>query len=390
MTRILFISQNYAVRGGAESYLLRIMNGLYELGHEVGCCYLQRSPDDHISGLWLERYIAPDQLRYLSTTISEFKPDVIHINDVIPTPFLDELLEKAPCVFFEHAFTPFACPGDGRFWTQSGTVCTRRVGSYCLIAPYLHHCGTRHFKRHWDQFRVTKNWQSRREKFSKFLVASRFMKATLVDEGIEESQISIVSLPAPHMKSLPAPQEKAGAPTFVFAGRFIEHKGGDFLLRALETINTPIQLFMVGDGREYENWKDLALSIVRKHPRHVIQWMKWQSSSEIQKLFAQSRAVVVPSLWPEPFGLVGLEAMAVGCPVIAHDRGGIEDWLTDLDNGLLIREPTLEKLGTAIERLATDVRFARNLGSRGLERVEKEFQLDEHLRRLLENYQNIS
>ena len=53
-------------------------------------------------------------------------------------------------------------------------------------------------------------------------------------------------------------------------------------------------------------------------------------------LFARASLVAIPSLWPEPFGLVGLEAAQFGVPAVAFDVGGIGEWLTDGGNGILV------------------------------------------------------
>ena len=50
---------------------------------------------------------------------------------------------------------------------------------------------------------------------------------------------------------------------------------------------------------------------------------------KLESYYAAARLVVVPSRWPEPFGMVGIEAMARGRPVVAFDTGGIGDWLED-------------------------------------------------------------
>jgi glycosyltransferase involved in cell wall biosynthesis len=71
----------------------------------------------------------------------------------------------------------------------------------------------------------------------------------------------------------------------------------------------------------------------------------------------------VPSLWPEPFGLVGLEAAAHGVPAVAFDTGGISEWLTDGVNGRLVSEyGSAEALGAVLADLLRDSVQLQKLG----------------------------
>jgi len=75
---------------------------------------------------------------------------------------------------------------------------------------------------------------------------------------------------------------------------------------------------------------------------------------EAQAVLSRSRVAVVPSLWPEPFGLVGPESMACGTPVVASGRGGISDWLEDGRNGLRADPSTSGAICAALFRLFSD------------------------------------
>ena len=80
----------------------------------------------------------------------------------------------------------------------------------------------------------------------------------------------------------------------------------------------------------------------------------WVSFEDRPRVYARGLAIVVPSLWPEPFGLVGLDAAALGRPAIAFDVGGIREWLTDGANGRLVEAAAGEQgLADAIVALLT-------------------------------------
>jgi glycosyltransferase involved in cell wall biosynthesis len=92
--------------------------------------------------------------------------------------------------------------------------------------------------------------------------------------------------------------------------------------------------------------------------------------------------VALPSLWPEPFGLVGLEAGAVGVPAIAVDAGGVRQWLRDGVNGIAVREPaSARSFGDALASLLAD-RDALAAFRAGAFRVAQEMTLEAHIDRL--------
>ena len=78
----------------------------------------------------------------------------------------------------------------------------------------------------------------------------------------------------------------------------------------------------------------------------------WVADADRARLFQSASAVAVPSVWPEPFGLVGLEAGAFGVPALAFDVGGISEWLEDGVNGWLAPgdPPTVEGLARTAAR----------------------------------------
>ena len=76
----------------------------------------------------------------------------------------------------------------------------------------------------------------------------------------------------------------------------------------------------------------------------------------VARLLATADILVMPSLWPEPFGLIGQEANRQGVPVVAYATGGIPEWLTDEVNGCLApgNPPTVEGLADALVRCLSD------------------------------------
>ena len=112
-------------------------------------------------------------------------------------------------------------------------------------------------------------------------------------------------------------------------------KGGDVLMRAASIatrlLGRPVRLVMAGDGPQKEDWRRTASSLGVD-----AEFTGWVGLDDRLRVYRRGMLVAVPSLWPEPFGLIGLDAAALGRPAVAFDVGGIREWLTDGVNGRLV------------------------------------------------------
>jgi glycosyltransferase involved in cell wall biosynthesis len=108
----------------------------------------------------------------------------------------------------------------------------------------------------------------------------------------------------------------------------------------------------------------------------------WVDPAGRDQLLRQAAVLAVPSQWPEPFGLVGLEAGVFGTPAVAFDAGGVREWLTDGQNGRLIA-PALGAvgLGDAIADILEDPDLRRTLAA-GARAAAARLSLDAHVRAL--------
>lgn len=93
--------------------------------------------------------------------------------------------------------------------------------------------------------------------------------------------------------------------------------------------------------------------------------------SELASIYADHDALVFPSTWSEGFGLVPLEAMAVGLPVVATGTGGSSEHLTDGSNCLLVEPGAPESIASAVRRLLADGDLRRRLIAEGRETAER-------------------
>jgi glycosyltransferase involved in cell wall biosynthesis len=134
--------------------------------------------------------------------------------------------------------------------------------------------------------------------------------------------------------------------SLLFMGRMDPDKGPDRAIAAARAAGS--RLILAGpvqeDHREY-----FAESVAPMVDDDQIRYAGTVGGAERQRLFAQSKGLLMPIEWAEPFGLVMVEALATGTPVIAFDRGSAREIVSDGENGFLVA--STDEMAGAIGRL---------------------------------------
>ena len=102
-------------------------------------------------------------------------------------------------------------------------------------------------------------------------------------------------------------------------------------------------------------------------------------AGELARELAEASVVAMPSLWPEPFGLVGIEAHAAGRPVVASATGGVCDWLQDGVSGLFVKPGDVRALAAALSELLADPARQQAMGEAGRALVAARFTPERHV-----------
>lgn len=147
----------------------------------------------------------------------------------------------------------------------------------------------------------------------------------------------------------------------------------------------PIRLTMAGDGVQLRSWKQRADALAARDSRLTVEFPGWLSADALGVVCAASDLLVYPSVWPEPFGLAGLEAARYGLPAAAFAVGGVPEWLTNGVNGHLADgERCLpDDLADAIVMCLSDPAEYGRLSAGAVARREA-FSQKAHLDRLME------
>lgn len=172
---------------------------------------------------------------------------------------------------------------------------------------------------------------------------------------------------------------------FAFVGRLIDLKRVDLLLDALAKCPPSYELVVLGDGPMRA---PLEEQVARLGLKERVTFRGHLTQRECSEALVNSDALVLPSI-RECGGAVVLEAMALSLPVIATDWGGPQDYL-DASTGILVEpngpEGFVEGLRAALVRLGESPELRAELGAAGRQRVEREFDWDRKIDRILEIY----
>ncbi|HVD37634.1 MAG TPA: glycosyltransferase family 4 protein [Solirubrobacterales bacterium] len=180
---------------------------------------------------------------------------------------------------------------------------------------------------------------------------------------IREDEVSRVipnfigELPAP-MPDDPRLAQLPDGPFILFFGDATVDKGAWHLAEAYRKLSQPPPLVLV--GRCY-------IEELRNRPG-VFPTGAWPHRLAIEAL-RRSLFTVAPSLWPEPFGLVALEAAAAGKPIVASDIGGLRDIVVDGETGILVPPDDRPALVDGLTRLVGDAELRERMGVAASERA---------------------
>lgn len=191
-------------------------------------------------------------------------------------------------------------------------------------------------------------------------------------------------------------------PTIVFVGRITRQKGLPHLLRACEQLPADVQVILCAGAPDTPEIKAEVEGLVARlrDKRTGVVWIEEMlPRPELIAVLAASDVFVCPSVY-EPLGIVNLEAMAVGLPVVGSATGGIPDVIVDGETGLLVPiEQVQDGTGTPIDparfeadlaerltTLVTDTEAAKAMGQAARRRVEEHFAWQAIAQRTMDVY----
>jgi glycosyltransferase involved in cell wall biosynthesis len=300
-------------------------------------------------------------------------PSLVHLNQLGDASAVEFLRRSAPVVVSAHGFV--ACT-SGVHYFRPGQECMRAHGPGCI--PNLLRCA--HTR---DPLSLPPAYALA----SRELASLRLADMTVSYSSAVDRHLGINGIPhrrvVPYFPTVDAaePSERAGSPRVVFAGRVVAPKGVATLVRAAREVDA--RFVVCGDGWQLPAMRRLA---ARLGVQDRVEFAGWLEPDALAQEFADASIVTVPSLWPEPFGIVGIEGFAAGRPAVASRTGGIGDWLQDGVSGLMVAPGDARALARALNELLGDPERRDRMGAAGQATLRSSFTLEHHVAALTEAY----
>lgn len=399
--RILLGIDTFGLIGGSERYGIQLCEELRSRGHEVGILCGARQPETPappqviVLPAYSTERATKRELAELEGAIRAFAPEVLVLltsRGRAATRRMTGLTRWFPVVRFVQDHALF-CPGLTKMHAD-GRNCVEPFGLPCL-RHYFFEGGCTAFRTELHRSRLDGLggvWKWKRgldtaRSASALVVASGYMRRELEAVGIPSERIALLpyfSLSASLRAETRAPDphtrnyvEREGPPVLLVPARLtLPEKGLDRLLDAVARVGLPLRVVVAGTGPAEEALKQQARDLSLNEPVH---FAGWQDAASLEWLYSHCHLVAFPSMWNEPFGLVGIEAMAHAKPVVAFDVGGVREWLLPEVTGLISPRGDIEALSTNLRRLVTSPELRKSLGQAGKARHAERFTPERHL-----------
>jgi len=372
-------------QGGVATYLLAIKESLKKNHIVKVLTSNQNSKKNHFSDYEfggfditpvpiqrIYRIYNPFSALKLKKVLKSFKPDIVHLHFIFGNTSASILacLKNVPTVMTVHCATLMR-PNDINF---DPTICKHGPRDYCKKCA-----GTiKYFFNRIKYNLYNKNLSN----IDLFLANSNFIERDLRAENIFRARTVHLGINLLNYSTI------SEGNNLLYVGRLDRQKGIEFLLRAMSLIikEFPMtRLDIIGDGPEK---KKLKQAIKELEIENNITFVGWVQNNSTEKYYNKSTIVVVPSVWEEPFGLVGIEAMSVGRPVIASRVGGIPEWLDDGETGFLVDPGNPEQIAEKVIQLLSNRELLKQMGKNARKKAEQ-FSIEKHADKIEKVYEEL-
>ncbi|HTX27469.1 MAG TPA: glycosyltransferase [Streptosporangiaceae bacterium] len=320
--------------------------------------------------------------RELTAALHGYRPDVVHIHNTFPLISAAALYAcrdaAVPVVATIHNYRLMCASGD---LMREGAICHD-----CMhrlpIPGAVHGCyrGSRAATAPLVVATVAhrKAWRSL---VSAYLFISAAQRDLHLSLKLPPGRVFVRHNMIPYRGIQVAPRD----PVVAFIGRLEEAKGVRLLMAAWDRYlgssgDSELRLLIAGTGsldREVTAWAAA---------RPSVEVLGLVPPGQVRELTSRARAVVVPSVWEEPFGLVVIEAMAAGTPTIAAAHGSFPELVTPGVDGVLVRPGDPDALAAAVADVAAHPERYEDYGRSARETYEQRFNPDHSLKHLIEIY----
>jgi len=346
LVRIAIVSESNRQIGGIETYLEAVAPRLLARGHDLAFFPGTDGGDLHRPAIHLPAEIlrwppAAGREAEALAALRAWRPDVLFAHTLHDQKLEAAVQRVAPTVFFAHAYYGTCLSGFKSHWFPAPRVCSRRLGPACLLHYFPHRCGG------WNPLTALSLYRLQHERLRNLRAcAALVVLSAHMAEEYRRHGFSTHVLPPwfePDIDSDSDGPVEDEELRLLFLGRLQKLKGPQALLDALPRVAAAlparfarVRCTLAGTGEMEAALRARTAALSAGDARIRVEFPGWVDAAARQAFLRAAHLLVVPSLWPEPFGLVGLEAAAFGVPAVACNVGGVRDWLEDGVSGRLV------------------------------------------------------
>ncbi len=347
---------DFAFPGGVPNHIAALERQLTKMGHDVRVI----APASKVVPEFGDRFIPIGKPRPIPTNGSISRLTIsLHL-----APKIKEVLaqEKFDIIHLHEPFMPMLCSAVLRF------AQTPMIGTF-------HACGGSGgsllgYRVGWpvSAIMIKRRAPKLKGRIAVSVAAQRFAAKTIhgdyeiIPNGIDLERFS------PEVK--PLPEYLDGKKNILFVGRLESRKGLIYLLRAYWRIKRQIpesRLIVVGPGtrlrRRFESW------VAHYHLKDVV-FVGYVSQEELPRYYKTADIFCAPATDRESFGIVLLEAMAMGKPIVASNIEGFRCVITNGVEGIMVPPKDDRRLASALKILLNDPALCRKMGDNGLSKSQ--------------------
>jgi len=372
--KILLINDYGFPEGGVESYIESLKKILEKKGHKVKIFTSNSHPElRHFNDYEYQFINTKSIFRFipyifninsyfsLKKVLKEFKPDVIHLHYIFyhTSPSVLLLLKDIPTIMTLHAHEIIAPMG-----ITINKMCKHSIIGYCPICVGIPNYIIEKFKRF--IFHILSN------NIDIYITPSNYYMDLHERYGLTNIQKVFNGINLFNYYKL------YNDHCIVYAGRLTPGKGVQVLIKSIPLILKivpDLKVYIIGSGPYY---KELFLMAKNLRITNSVYFINKVERQELSTYYRKANVVIIPSIWTETFGLVGVEAMSTGRPVIGSRIGGIPEWLDDGKTGFLVDPGNSEQIAEKVIQLLSDRNLLEQMG-KNARRKAKQFSIEKHV-----------
>lgn len=398
--KILLVNKFHYLKGGSEKYYFELGELLKKHGHEVA--YFSMKNEKNITTGDKEYFVEELDLntgsklkafdviyskankKKMEEALDEFKPDIVHLNNFqrqLSASIIKPIKKRnIPIVFTAHDMNAI-CPASAMLY--DGKICEDCLTSgykKCIKKKCIKNSKMKSVlgvveKKYYDKNKIFK-------KIDCIISPSDFIKQQLKKGKLKYSKIDVLHN---FVNNTNTNNINIGDYAFYF-GRLSIEKGIINLVEAISKIPNG-KLYIAGDGPERNKIEEY---IKENKLENRIKLLGYLGQDEIRKNIANSRFVVVPSVWYENCPYSILETMEIGKPIIGSKIGGIPELIEENINGFLYKFDDVNELEEKMSLLFKDESMVKEFSDNSRRLFEEKYSEDIYYNKIINIYKNLS